>query len=165
MSKPHHLGTDNVTYAEDATGYVYLTVPQAPLKPGFMLKVAQSAKAKERVWARLDQQERRAAAEMTETIYARRMGRIAAIRDNLNARKNAADATQAERDFIRASLEALDRKERIMQQSSVYGVAAMQERDAPLPPRRAIVYKARSEGITDLCVGEGDTCALPKKVN
>jgi hypothetical protein len=132
MSRPHYFGTDDVIYCENAAGRVYLTTNESPIPSGYVRNTARTATEKETVWAKISAQEKRHAEQMTETLYNQRMGRIGEIRSKLNQRKLSVDCTQIERDFIRASLEILDRKEEALNKHSAYGVAAMQEKEAPI---------------------------------
>ncbi len=134
MSRPHYYGTDDVCYCENAAGRVYLTTPESPIPEGFQRSVARTAADKEAVWAKIAAQERRHAEQMTETEYNQRIGRMTELRSVMNQRKGSGDCSQAEKDFIRAAMEVLDRKEHAIQQFSTYGVAAMQQTEAPLPP-------------------------------
>ena len=139
MSRPHYFGTDDVIYCENAEGRVYLTTYESPLPEGFQRSVARSAQEKEAVWARISLQEKVHAEQLTETLYRQRKDRILDMRSKLNQRKLAADCTQAERDFIRAASEILDRKEDAMNKHSAYGVADMQAHEAPVKPSSAKV--------------------------
>lgn len=134
MTRPHYFGTDDVIYCENAEGRVYLTTMESPLPPGFQRSVARTAPDKEKVWARINEQEKRHAESLTETLFNQRLGRIKQMRSAYNQRKLASDCSQAERDFIRAAEEILDRKEDALNKHSAYGVAAMQESEAPLAP-------------------------------
>ena len=129
-----YLGADSVFYAENAAGHVHIATPQSVLAPGFVLKCADTVPEVERFWKRMDQQERDRAERMNEALFRQREGRLKDMRANLNSRLLMLDCSVAERDFIKASLAILDRKERILQTFSVYGVAFMQEHEAPLAP-------------------------------
>jgi hypothetical protein len=195
-----YLGADSVFCAENAQGHVHIASPQSRLAPGYRLKCADTVPDVEQFWKRMDAQEREAAEKMNEALFHQRERRLADMRANLNRRLLSLDCSNAERDFIKQCLAILDRKEDILQRNSVYGVAFMQEHEAPLlhvprfdplpesemsiinkavevidrkidaefplAPAPPVVYKPRSEGISDTCVREGDTCAMPtsKKV-
>lgn len=133
-SRRAYLGSDSVWYAENAAGHVHIASPQSVLAPGYMLKCADTVPDVERFWKRMDAQERAAAERMNEALFRQREGRLRDMRANLNRRRLSLDCSNAERDFIKQCLAILDRKEDILQRNSVYGVAFMQEHEAPLVP-------------------------------
>lgn len=138
MRRNAYLGSDAVTYAENSDGYVYLTIPESPLKEGFVRKVADTVPQLERLWKLLDEQEKRRMDQLNEHDWSVRRASIQRMRDSLNARAIAIDVSPFERDFIKASLDVLDRKERHLYANRIYGVAAMQEKEAPLAPAPAV---------------------------
>ena len=139
-----YLGSDSVTYAENAEGRVYITVPSAPPKEGYAIKRAETVQQVEWLWKKLDEQERNEAKRMNEAIYARRSGNIALMKSHMRQRKMSVDCTQVERDFIAQAEKILDRKQEAMERFSVYGVAAMQESAQPLSASVNQVVKASS---------------------
>ncbi|HEY1209559.1 MAG TPA: hypothetical protein VGE85_09330 [Terracidiphilus sp.] len=132
-----YLGADSVFYAENAAGHVHIASPQSRLAPGYTLKCADTVPDVERFWKRMDAQEREAAEKMNEALFRQRERRLADMRANLNRRLLSLDCSNTERDFIKQCLAILDRKEDILQRNSVYGVAFMQEHEAPLAPTPA----------------------------
>src|ERR1019366_6643030 len=132
-----YLGSDSVFYAENAQGHVHIATPQSVLAPGYMLKCADTVPAVERFWKRMDAQEREAAERMNEALFKQREARLHDMRANLNSRLLMLDCSNAERDFIKRALVIIDRKENTLQRNSVYGVAFMQEHEAPLAPTPA----------------------------
>jgi hypothetical protein len=139
MSRNAYLGTDKVWYREDAKGTVVLTTPESPLPPGWQRYEAATAAEVERVWKRIDQQERRQAEKMTESLFNNRKGKILEMKSTLDARKIAPDCTNAERDFIREAVKILNRKEDVLNRCSIFGVAAMQEKEAPVAASSTVV--------------------------
>jgi len=133
MTRRAYLGEDSVHYAENQEGYVYITTPQSALREGFTHKVAETVPDVEAFWKKMDAQERAAASQMNERLYQLRKDRMDILRRKLNTRAEQADCTAMERDVIRESLKVLDRKEEILMRNSIYGVAEMQMREAPLP--------------------------------
>ena len=115
-----YLGGDSVTYAENSDGYVYLTIPESPLKDGFVRKVADTVPQVEWLWRKLDEQEKRKMEQMNEHDWAQRAARVTAMRDQLNARAMAIDASPFERDFIKEALAVLDRKEKHLYSNRVF---------------------------------------------
>ena len=139
MKRNACLGDESVWYCENSGGHVFLTTPESPVPEGFQRFHATTVWEVERVWKRLDQQERRAAEQMTEKIFLQRMAKIQVIKSGLEQRKLAADCSNAERDFIRESIKVLNRKEDTLNKCSVYGVAYMQQKEKPLPPENPVV--------------------------
>ena len=129
-----YLGSDSVYYCENSAGHIFITSPYSPVPEGFVRKVADTAADAERVWKRVDEQTRRDHAQLTEADYARRAERITRFRSSLQSRMTSAECSQFERDAIRYALDFCDRKEQELNRNTVYGVAAMQEREAPVAP-------------------------------
>ena len=128
-----YLGDDSVYYCENSAGHVFLTTPESPIPEGFQRFHATTVWEVERIWKRIDQQEKRDAERMTETMYLQRKAKLEAMKSHLATRMASSDCSNAEKDFIRESLKVLNRKEDILNSHSVYGVAFMQQKEAPLP--------------------------------
>ena len=133
MSRRAYLGSESVVYCENSAGHVFLTTVESPIPEGFIRKVAETVWDVEAVWKKLDQQEREEAARMSKAIYDKRQAGVRALRDFANRRMAASDCGTAEKDFLREWIEILNRKQSVMDNFSVYGVAYMQEREKPLP--------------------------------
>lgn len=143
-----YLGDDAVWYAENNAGRVYITISGAPPKEGYAIKCAETVPQVEWLWKKLDQQEREQAQRMNEAIYNRRSSNIALMRSHLRQRAMSVDCSPLERDFISQAQQILDRKQDAMDKFSVYGVAAMQEHEAPLSASVNQVVKASSLAAT-----------------
>jgi hypothetical protein len=72
MSRNAYLGNDSVYYCEDAKGHIFLTTPESPVPAGFQRFHATTVWEVEKIWKRIDQQERKQAEQMTETLYNQR---------------------------------------------------------------------------------------------
>jgi len=136
MSRNAYLN-DKVYYCEDSGGHIFLTTPESPIPEGFIRLTAETVPDIERVWKRLDQQERRRMERMNEEDFKKREAQINAFRSRLHERMKATDCSPVEKDMIRYSLDFLQRKQDALYKNSVYGVAKMQESEAPLAPTPA----------------------------
>jgi hypothetical protein len=86
----------------------------------------------DKIFKKLDQQERAKYAKMTEDAYNRRKDFIESNLSNLRT-KLANSSNNAERAVIRAWIEAFNRKQAKLQECTVYGISAMQTTEAPRP--------------------------------
>jgi len=126
-------GNEELVYCQNSAGYVFLTSIMSPVPEGFIRYSTKAPSEMDKVFAKLDQQERRRYAEMTERTYNNRKEFIESNLSNLRARLGSVDCDQREKEFIRAWIEAFNRRQTKLQQSTVYGVSAMQTTEAPLP--------------------------------
>jgi len=133
MTRRAYLGKEAVVYCENSEGHVFLTSFESPIPEGFVRKVADTVTDVEKIWKRLDQQEKDNAAKMSYQIFEKRQRGVKHLRDFADQRMKAADCSNAEKDFLREWITILNRKQKVMDEFSVYGVAHMQEVEAPLP--------------------------------
>lgn len=130
---------ERLYYAENVVGYVYLASQQSNLKPGFMLKSTTNPKEMDRIFARLNQQERDHNEKMLEQLYSRGRQAYENKRDYLRGRLASSGCSPAEKTMIREALRLMDERDRKMQQNTVYGVSGVQEAPEPLPARNTVV--------------------------
>lgn len=121
-------GRDRVYWQENAAGHVFLSDPQAPIKPGFDMYSTTSSVEMDRVFARIDRQEKKRYSEMTESIFLAQQDFIEQNRSNIR-QKIAQSANTSEREFLQMWLKAFDNKMDKLLKNTVYGVAAMQKFD------------------------------------
>lgn len=125
-------GKEVLIWAENSSGYVYLTTYDSPLKPGFQRFSTTTPSEMDRIFAKLDKQEKATYARMTEAMYVARKEWIDQNRSNLRTRIAQSNNPQ-ERDFLVAWLKAFDNKMDKLMRNTVYGVSAMQKEAAPIP--------------------------------
>lgn len=127
-------------YAENAVGRVHIADRMSQLAPGYALRSTSNSKEMERVWARLNQQERDANEKRIEQLYSRGWENYDRMRGELLRRLGLGSTSNFEKSIIRESLKLMDEKQHAAEQNHVYGVAAMEEAPAPLPaPRTRIM--------------------------
>jgi hypothetical protein len=133
------MSNDETLYwAENAAGYVYLSLPGAPLKPGFQRFSTRTPSEMDRIFAKLDRQEKKFHAEMTEQIFNRGAAWIDQNRSNIRNRM-AQSNSEGEKEVLRAWLKAFDNRMDKLMKNTVYGVSAMQTTEAPLDKPRGKV--------------------------
>lgn len=128
-------GNEKLWWAEDATGYVYLTMPESPSRPGFQKFSTTTPSEMDRIFAKLDRQEKARHAQMTEQMFNRSKAFIDKNLSNLRTRL-ANSNSEEEKDVIRAWMQAFNNKMDKLMKNTVYGVSAMQQAAAPIPPER-----------------------------
>lgn len=130
-------GREKVWYAENpATQRIYFTSPMSDLQPGYVLKSTTNPKEMDRLFNLMHEQEREHNEKLIEQLYSRGREYYEKRRSALLSRLRTAGVTEVEKGIIRKALQLMDEKDAKMQQNTVYGVSAMQEAPAPLPPRR-----------------------------
>lgn len=127
-------GNEKLVWCENSAGHVFLTSIMSPIPEGFIRCSTTIPAEMDRIFKKLDQQERKQYAEMTEKAYNARKEFIDANLSNLRSRLAMADCSQREKDVIRAWIAAFNRRQKKLQECTVYGVSAMQTTEAPLPP-------------------------------
>ena len=132
-------GKERLFWQENAVGYIYLSSPMSPLAPGFMLKSTTNPKEMDRIFNKMHAQEREHNERFIEKLYNQGREFYDAKRSALRNRLVSAGVSDAEKNVIRQCLSLMDEKDHKMQQNSVYGVSAMQERDAPIEGKRTRV--------------------------
>jgi hypothetical protein len=127
-------GKEKLWYAENASGYVFLTSPMSDIPPGFMLKSTTKPKDMECVFNRIHAQERDHNSKIIENIHKHGQEHYASVRSKLLTRLASGSTSEAEKGIIRESLKLMDERDSKAQQNTIYGVSAMQEAPEPLPP-------------------------------
>jgi type I restriction-modification system DNA methylase subunit len=89
----------------------------------------------DRIFAKLDRQEKARHAQMTEQMFNRSKAFIDKNLSNLRTRL-ANSNSEEEKDVIRAWMQAFNNKMDKLMKNTVYGVSAMQQAAAPIPPER-----------------------------
>lgn len=123
-------GVEKLFYCKNAAGWIYLTSPASPVKPGFVRYSTTVPAEMDKVFARLAQQTRAENENLTYALYVRRKDLIDKWRGDIRARMIASDCSNEERDILRAALAACDRREEKLNRNTVYGVSAMQTTEA-----------------------------------
>jgi hypothetical protein len=139
-------GKERLVWAENAHGYVYLTSEYSPLKPGFQRFSTVTPSEMDRIFAKLDKQEKIHFARMTEAMFNKNKAWMEQKLSNLRT-KLANSNDVEERAVIRAWIQAFNNKMDRMMKNTVYGVSAMQSAPAPLPGER------RTRTIEDIRLG------------
>ena len=125
-------GNERLWWAEDVTGYTYLTHPDAPPRKGFQRFSTTTPSEMDRIFAKIDLQEKQRYAAMTEAIFLKQTNWIEANRRSIRQMLSESRNPQ-EKDFLRAWLKAFDNKMDKLLKNTVYGVSAMQTEAAPIP--------------------------------
>ena len=131
-------GKERLIWAQDASGYVYLTTFESPLKPGFERFSTTIPSEMDRIFAKLDKQEKERFAKMTEQMYNRNKDFIEQNLSNIRLRI-AQSNNDMEKDILRAWLQAFQNKMDKLQRFTVYGVSAMQKESAPIPTEKKFI--------------------------
>ena len=126
------FGSEEIVWCENSEGYVFLSSRQSPIPEGFIRCSTKVPSEMDKIFKKLDQQERAKYAKMTEDAYNRRKDFIESNLSNLRT-KLANSSNNFERVVIRAWIEAFNRKQAKLQECTVYGVSAMQTTEAPRP--------------------------------
>ena len=144
------ISNDKVYYCENAERHIFLTTPESPIPAGFIRCCADTANKIDGVFARLDAQTKAEHAQLTEDLYNQRMAKIARWRSDLN--HELANCTDPNvRTFLRAALNANAHREEKLNRNTVYGVSAMQEREAPLAPSTTkVIHVADIPSASDI---------------
>jgi hypothetical protein len=134
-------GKERLWYAENpVTKRVFFTSPMSPLPPGYVRRSTTEPKEMDRLFNRMHEQEREANERLIERIYFRGREYYDRVRAKLRQRYSSAGVSDAEKNIIRASLQLMDERDHKMQENHVYGISAMQEKEAPLEgPRTKVV--------------------------
>lgn len=136
-------GLEKLYYAKNTHGWIYLTSPTSPVKPGFVRYSTTAPAEMDKVFAKLAQQTRAENENLTYALYLNRKHLIDKWRSDIRARMVSADCGAEEVDILRAALAACDRREEKLNRNSVHGVSAMQTTEAnPKAPGDNRVYFA-----------------------
>jgi hypothetical protein len=122
-------GNEKLVWIQKPNGDVYLSSFESPVPRGFQRFSTTIPSEMDRVFAKIDRQEKRNYAEMTEATYNARKEFIDANLSSLN-HKLANSDNEMEKAIIRAWIEAFNRKQTKLQTCTVYGVSAMQTTEA-----------------------------------
>ena len=117
-------------YCEDEKGHVYITDECAPAPSGFIKHMTTIPSVMDRIYAKLNSQEREQHQELIEKMYNENAPRMALLRSRLLQRKQESSCEAFERSVIVSVLAQMDERERKMQENHVYGVAAIQSTEA-----------------------------------
>lgn len=128
-------GKEKLFWAENAVGRVYLTSPMSPLQVGYILKSTTVPREMDRIYDKLNAQEREHNEKFMEALYLRNREKYEATRSALMQKLGSGSTSPAEKNLIREALKLMDEKDSKMQKGSVTGVAAIQEEEAPIGPR------------------------------
>lgn len=132
-------GKERLFWAENAQGYVYLTSLEAPVRPGFVKHSTVTPSEMDRIWAKMSNQETKRYGEMTRQMYEREKDFNETNLSNLRQRLSSVTASEQEKDIIRCWIQAFNNRMDRLTKNSVYGLAEMQAKEAPLDaPRREI---------------------------
>jgi hypothetical protein len=133
------MSKETLYWQQNVAGRVFLSDPAADLHPGYMLMSTTSAREMDRVFKKIHEQERDHNQKVIDGIYIRGRERYDAMRSGLRTRLASSNVSEAEKGIIREAMKLMDEKDARMQQNTVYGISAMQEAPAPLPPRNTRV--------------------------
>jgi quinol monooxygenase YgiN len=134
-------GLEKLYFCKNTHGWIYLTSPQSPVKPGFTRYSTTVPAEMDKVFAKLAAQTRAENENLTYALYMNRKHLIDKWRSDIRARMISADCGTEELDILRAALAACDRREEKLNRNSVYGVSAMQTTEAnPKAPGDNRVY-------------------------
>jgi hypothetical protein len=125
-------GKERLYWQQNQQGYVFLTMPESPIKPGFDKFSTVTPSEMDRIYAKLDKQERDRYGKMTEQMYNRDKEFIEQNLSNLR-HKMANSRNPQEKDFLRDWLQAFENKMKKLKRNTVYGMAEIQRAEAPLP--------------------------------
>lgn len=134
------LGREKVCYQENAAGHVFLSSPQSPIKEGFELRYAETARDADRIFARLSKIEEEKAKKMNEAEYNRRKAMLEKWKDGMIAKLSGLP-NDFSRDFVKAAIQAAENKLARLEKNSVYGVSAMQESEEHVAPASNTIMK------------------------
>ena len=122
-----------------ATGHVVMTSPMTPHRIGYNRHKTNQPKEMDRVYRKIHEQEREKNEKLIEKIWARGRSHYEALRSKLNQRMLSADCKEWEKSFIREALQRMADRDHANQENTRYGVSAMEDAPAPLPPSRTRV--------------------------
>lgn len=131
-------GKEKLWWAQNAQGYVYLTQPESPLRPGFQKFSTTTPSEMDRIYAKLDTQEKAHYAQMTRRMYEQRKDFIETNLSNLRTRL-ANSSNEGEKDVIRIWLKAFQNRMDMLLNQTVHGVAEIQKHAAAIPVERPLV--------------------------
>jgi hypothetical protein len=117
------------------TGRVIFPVSRASRLPvGYELKSTTTPSEMDRVFKKMGEQEYGANAKRIQAIFNNGREYVIAARRRLRDRSCAHDCSNSEKALIHYILDLMDKKDAKMQENHAFGVSAMQESAAPLPP-------------------------------
>jgi hypothetical protein len=123
-------GKERLWYAENAVGHVFFTSPMSPLPPGYARCSTTNPREMDRLFNRMHAQEREKNERLIEQIYNRGRERYENLRRALTSRLASAGVSDAEKNIIRESLKLMNERDHKIQENNIYGVSAMQEKEA-----------------------------------
>lgn len=121
------------------TKRVILCSPMSPARLGYNRHKTNKPKEMDRIFGRLNEQERESNRKLIEKMFLRGRGFYEKARSALLQRLVLAETKEWEKSFIRESLRLMDERDAAMQKNTVYGVSSMQTTEAPLEGPRTKV--------------------------
>lgn len=121
------------------TNHVIMTSPMHPRRLGYARYKTTDPKEMDRVFRKLNEQEREHNEQVIEKMWSRGRARYEQLRSNLNQRLVSAGTSEWEKAFIRESLKLMAERDHKEQQNNRYGVSGMELAEAPLPGGRTTV--------------------------
>jgi hypothetical protein len=133
-------GKEVLWYLENPkTLVVQITSPMSPIPYGFVRHKTNQPKQMDRVFRKLNEQERERNQQVIDKMWSRGRAHYEALRGRLNQRLVSADTKEWEKAFIRESLRLMDERQYQAEKNNVYGVSAMELSDAPIQGGRTTV--------------------------
>lgn len=121
------------------TKRVILCSPMSPARLGYNRHKTNKPKEMDRIFRRLNEQERESNRKLIERMYGRGRAFYEKARSALLQRLVLSETKEWEKSFIRESLRLMDERDAAMQKNTVYGVSSMQTTEAPLEGPRTKV--------------------------
>lgn len=121
------------------TNHVIMTSPMVPRRVGYARYKTTDPKEMDRVFRRLNEQERDKNEQVVERMWSRGRARYEQLRSNLNQRLLGAGTSEWEKAFIRESLRLMAERDHKEQENTRYGVSGMEISDAPIEGGRTKV--------------------------
>ena len=121
------------------TNHVIMTSPMHPPRFGYARYKTTDPKEMDRVFRKLNEQERESNEKTIEKLWSRGRERYDQLRSNLNQRLVTAGTSEWEKAFIREALKLMAERDHASQQNTRYGISAMEESEAPVAGGRKTV--------------------------
>ena len=133
-------GKEILWYLENPqTRVVQITAPMAPIPHGFVRHKTNQPKEMDRVFRKLNEQEREKNQAVLDQLWGRGRAYYEALRGRLMERLVSADTKEWEKAIIRESLRLMNERDHESQKNHQYGVSQMELSDAPLEGARTKV--------------------------
>ena len=125
-------GKERLYWQENQAGHVFISDVISPVKPGYQKFSTVTPSKMDRIFAKIDKQEKIRHSRLTEETFNRDKAFMEQNLSNIRAKLANSD-NEAEKDMLRAWLKAFNNKMDRLMKNTVYGIAAMQEAPAPIP--------------------------------